>query len=175
MPRRELAFGVWILTAGALGCPQGDCPEGYLRDNNGNCVLVDGDDDVWDDDDHGDDDGGTWNLQSRSGCYLNGEKVGWVFQIQVFDEVTGSRVGSGNSDADGWFCLPGIDVSHTYRHEWYDPATGDCLMWVKNLSLEQNAKWFGHTCDMDENGWDTPSNSPGDCNDWEPIYDCWGG
>lgn len=43
-----------------VGCAQAPCPEGYLRDNDGNCVDVgdDDDDDVSDDDTGGDDDAG---------------------------------------------------------------------------------------------------------------------
>jgi hypothetical protein len=44
---------------GSIGCFPGSCPDGYLRDNNGNCVEVGDDDDVFGDDDDdvfGDDD-----------------------------------------------------------------------------------------------------------------------
>ena len=46
-----------VLVLFSLGCPQAPCPDGYLRDNNGNCVEVgaDDDDDMSDDDDNDDD------------------------------------------------------------------------------------------------------------------------
>ncbi len=49
-------FLIAFLVTIATGCPPAYCPDGYLRDNDGNCLQVGDDDDASDDDDAGEDD-----------------------------------------------------------------------------------------------------------------------
>lgn len=50
-----LAFA-FIATQVLVACQPGPCPDGYLRDNDGNCVWIGDDDETGDDDDADDDD-----------------------------------------------------------------------------------------------------------------------
>jgi hypothetical protein len=58
MPRTLLLAPALLMIATLVlsGCPQQDCPDGFLRDNDGNCLQVGDDDDAVDDDDAADDD-----------------------------------------------------------------------------------------------------------------------
>jgi len=151
----------------SLGCPQAPCPDGFLRDNNGNCVEVGGDDD--DDDNQG---GDSYRLAFVTTCGTN--DVPAVLLIDVFDMDTEDRLVGGGSDGSGEFCTFastfGGDAS--LRIEWHHPQEG-CLGAVWNINPIDNPEWF---IQGDCNGSEELETCMhwGTCSGWDTIDSCWG-
>jgi len=155
------------------GCFGGECPEGFLRDNAGNCIQVDDDGGLTDDDDNGDGEGGeVIALGLNVTCTLSGEQVPWVVGVDVFNEDSGSRVASSNTDGDGDVCLEVLEVGQSYRVELFDPGSGECIMafWGVDGDLSNGNVLSECPCSDDCPG----TVRLGTCNEWSPVDGCWG-
>ncbi len=152
-------------------CFEGDCPEGFLRDNSGNCIQV-GDDDGSTDDD---DDNGSSDILALGlnvTCTLSGDQVPWVVEVDVYDEDSGSRAASSNTNGDGEVCLDVLQEGHSYRVELFDPGTGDCIMafWGVDADLSNGNVLSDCPCSGECPG----TVRLGTCNEWDTYDDCWG-
>jgi hypothetical protein len=100
-----------------------------------------------------------------------GDDDGAVVGIQVFDEATGDRVESGNSDGSGEYCsFTGFGEDDSLRIEWWDLGSDTCIMYVTGISVGTDPSWFdADTCPT----W-ASNHVGGSCTTWDATSGCWG-
>lgn len=156
-----------IILLGVLqGCFQNDCPEGFLRDNGGNCIQVEADTDVDTDSDSDVD----LLLNVETTCSDNGNTVPFRTDLKVYSVNTETLVVDESTDSSGEFCEGGVSEGGNYRIEIYDTAAQSCIMWLTDVNLSSNPEWF----DQDSCDAEAATAHIGDCEDMDYIYDCWG-
>lgn len=124
--RAQIVVLTTLLVIVSFSCSSGPCPEGFLRDNNGNCVEVpnQGDDDVSDDDQQDDDDQ-QWDDDQVGDDDQSGEWTCTVWGYVHDADLAPGTAGSGVADVE--VCIAGVcdttDQASVYYNEGIDQGT----------------------------------------------------
>ena len=97
------------------------------------------------------DDGGSQDGDTRRHMLLQvtsgNPPRGGVFDVAIYDQVTGVRQVLGSSLPSGKFCTRNtLDASRRYIVEFYELPSRRCIIGVENVSLSSNPIWWAESC-----------------------------
>ena len=124
------------------------------------------------DQDDDNDTGGTITYASirfrvTCGIPASGRRV----EVRLFNQDTGQKLlWGGGTLASGTFCSPPMDISKNYRIELFERGSGDCVMWLKDITYQDDPILWVEDCSLSTNA---TIHLGGDCDNVRTVSDCW--